>query len=197
MCALLAALATSASAPLPAPLPPPLLAAPAGVQAGDWVFRSGTGGESALIRQLSGGRYSHVGIVAQVAPRVLIAHAGTDEEPRHPNQVLLATWEAFASRRWAQTVAVARPRFLDAAQRAASARAAAARVGQAFELRPVDNPAAPLPLYCTTLLLEAVRAQAPAFAPAWQRVDVPMVRGDYLFPHALAEQDVQWLAQSD
>lgn len=186
----------AASAPLPAP---PLLAAPASMQPGDWVFRSGTGGESALIRQLSGGRYSHVGIVVQAAPRVLIAHAGTDEEPRHPNQVRLVPWEAFASRRWAQTLAVARPRFLDAAGREASARAAAARVGQAFELRPLDGavPAAPLPLYCTTLLLEAVRAQAPAFAPAWQRLDVPLMRGDYLFPHALAEQDVQWLVRSE
>ena len=61
----------------------------------------------------------------------------------------------------------------------------------------MDNPAAPLPLYCTTLLLEAVRAQAPAFAPAWQRLELPLMRGDYLFPHALAQQDVHWLLQGE
>lgn len=52
------------------------------------------------------------------------------------------------------------------------------------------------PLYCTTLLLEAVRAQVPAFAPAWQHVSVPLMRGHYLFPQALVAQDVQWLVNS-
>lgn len=64
-----------------------------------------------------------------------------------------------------------------------------------FDLRPRGDTAAPLPLYCTTLL-EAVRAQAPAFAPAWQHVNVPLARGSYLFPQALATQDVQWLVNS-
>ena len=49
----------------------------------------------------------------------------------------------------------------------------------------------------TTLLLEVVRAQAPAFAPAWQRVNAPMLGGHYLLPQTLAAQDLQWLAQSD
>ncbi|MBO7411919.1 MAG: hypothetical protein J6T92_08360 [Ottowia sp.] len=62
------------------------------------MFRSGTGGDGAIIRALSGGRFSYVGIVAQVAPRVLIVLAGTGEEPKRANQVQLVTWEAFASR---------------------------------------------------------------------------------------------------
>ena len=65
-----------------------------------------------------------------------------------------------------------------------------------FDLRPRGDTAAPLPLYCTTLLLEAVRAQVPAFAPAWQHVSVPLMRGHYLFPQALVAQDVQWLVNS-
>ena len=176
---------------------PPLFAAPQGVQAGDWVFRSGIGGDSAVIRSVGGGRYSHVGIVVQTAPRVLVAHATPDDEPQHPKQVVISTWDAFASASRAHAVAIARPRFLNAAQRAASARAAAARVGQAFDLRPMDNSAALPPLYCTTLLLEAVRAQVPTFAPAWKLVNAPLLGGRYLLPQALAAQDLQWLAQSD
>lgn len=197
LCAALAACAISASAPLPVPLLPPLFAAPQGVQAGDWVFRSGIGGDSAVIRRVGGGRYSHVGIVVQGAPHVLVAHATPDDEPRYPKQVVVSAWDTFASRSHAHAVAIARPRFLDASQRAASARAAAARVGQAFDLRPVADLAAPPPLYCTTLLLDAVRAQAPAFAPAWQRVNAPMLGGHYLLPQTLAAQDLQWLTRSE
>lgn len=53
------------------------------------MFRSGTGGDGAIIRALSGGRFSYVGIVAQVAPRVLIVLAGTGEEPKRANRCSL------------------------------------------------------------------------------------------------------------
>ena len=78
------------------------------------------------------------------------------------------------------------------AQRAAAARHAADRAGQPFRLTAEGD----RPLYCTTLVLEAVRQQAPGFAPAWQAVDVPVFGGRYLFPQAFALADVEWIAAS-
>lgn len=190
--AVLAALALAAATPGGARslLRPALLPPPAGLQAGDWVFRGGLAADSRWIRALSHSRYSHVGMVVQTAPQVLIAHATTDDDPQRPGQIILSPWQAFASASMADTLAVARPRFLSASQRAASARHLAARIGQPFALRARSHQ----PRYCTTVLLDAVRTQAPGFNPAWQWLDLPALRGQYLFPQALAHSNLQWLA---
>ncbi|WP_172424493.1 hypothetical protein AAHN93_08215 [Vandammella animalimorsus] len=187
---LLAALAPSGLALTgPMPLRPAIVAAPTDMQVGDWVFRGGVSSDSRWIRMLSGGSFSHVGVVVQTVPSVLIAHATTDDDPVRPDQVILTAWEDFASADRADRLAVARPRFMSAAQREASAHHVAARAGQRFVLAGRDA----APLYCTTVLLDAVQAQAPHFKPEWQRLDVPVMRGEYLFPKALAQADLQWL----
>ena len=188
--ALFALAALTASGPL---RPAPAALPPAGaLQPGDWVFRSGVSADSRLIRHLSGSAYSHIGIVTQTAPQVLVAHATTDDDPARPNQVLITPLADFAAAGRATAWAVARPRFLTAAQRAAAARPAAARAGPPFRLTAEGD----RPLYCTTLVLEAVRQQAPGFAPAWQSVNAPVFGGRYLFPQAFAMADVQWIAAS-
>lgn len=192
LCLALGALASSSPVTAPRSLRPALWPAPAGLQVGDWVFRSGTAGDSHWIQRLSHSAYSHMAVVAQTSPRVLLVHATTDDDPTRRDQVILSDWDSFASADLSAALAVARPRFLSAAQRAASARHAAARVGQPFALRARGD----TPLYCTTLVLDAVRSQAPHFNPAWQTLDVPTLRGQYLFPRALAQADVQWLAAS-
>ena len=73
--ALFALAALTGSSPL-RPAAPPVPLPPAGaLQPGDWVFRSGVSADSRLIRHLSGSAYSHIGIVIQTAPQVLVAHA--------------------------------------------------------------------------------------------------------------------------
>ena len=44
--------------------------APEKLAVGDWIFRAGTGRESALIRHLDDGEYSHIGIVIAVSPEI-------------------------------------------------------------------------------------------------------------------------------
>lgn len=178
----------SADTPLPARtaiLPPNGL-----LQEGDWVFRHGTATDSRLIRELSRSRFSHIGIVVQTQPEVWIAHATTDDDPAHPNQVLLTPLAEFAAPRLSRQTAYARPRFLSPEQRHASARHAAAQAGRPFRL----TARAEQPYYCTILLLDAVRTQAPAFNPPWQNIDLAVFRGEYLFPEAFAQSDIEWLA---
>ena len=159
------------------------------LEKGDWVFRSGTSADSRLIKSLSQSHFSHIGIVVQTQPQILIAHATTDDEPEHPNQVLISTLAAFASAEQANALAIVRPRFLTAAQREATAHHAAARKGRAFSLASREKS----PFYCTTLLLDAIRQQYPAFQPQWQYLDVPVFRGDYLFPQAFLQADLDWV----
>jgi len=100
--------------------------APENLAVGDWVFRAGTGRESALIRHLDDGEYSH--IVIAVAPEIRIAHATTDDDPAHPNQVIASSFSEFSAPRLAGKIAAARPAFLNEDERAQLA-AAAARSG--------------------------------------------------------------------
>lgn len=169
----------------------PILAAPAGLAPGDWVFRGGTSSDSRWIRALSDSAFSHVGIVVQTQPHILIAHATTDDDPANRDRVILSHWEAFASAALADRLAVARPRFMNADQRKASAGHVAARVGERFSL--TDRASAPL--YCTTLLVDAVQTQTD-FNPGWQQLDLPVLGGEYLFPKALAEADLHWLSST-
>ena len=92
--------------------------APENLAVGDWVFRAGTGRESALIRYLDGGEYSHIGIVVAVAPEIRIVHATTDDDPARPNQVIASSFSEFSAPPLAGKIAAARPVFLNEDERA-------------------------------------------------------------------------------
>ena len=187
LCVLLPLLLCTSFFPYRAAIPLPAAAL---LQRGDWILRGGTGADSALIRRLSRSRYSHIGMVVQTAPQVIIAHATTDDDPAHPNQVLLTPLAEFAAPRLSRQTAYARPRFLSPEQRRASARHAAAQAGRPFRLTARTEQ----PYYCTILLLDAVRTQEPAFNPPWQNIDLAVFRGEYLFPEAFVQSDIEWLA---
>lgn len=182
-----AALILLQSPPAAAPATLPQLPA---LEVGDWIFRSGTSTDSQVIRQLSGSDYSHVGMVVASDPEVLIIHASTDDQPEHPNQVLLSSLNEFTHPSLARSFAIARPTFLDALQKQDIARTLQTRRGQAFLIQPRDQPH----LYCTTLLADAIRARQPGFDLPWSRVNLAFFRGDYLFPRAFAEyRQLDWV----
>ncbi|WP_193563041.1 MULTISPECIES: hypothetical protein [Eikenella] len=70
------------------------------------------------------------------------------------------------------------------------ARHAAALAGRPFRLTARTEQ----PYYCTILLLDAVHTQAPAFNQPWQNIDLAVFRGEYLFPEAFAQRNIEWLA---
>jgi hypothetical protein len=157
---------------------------------GDWIFRSGTSSDSLVIRQLSGSEYSHIGMIVATEPQVLIIHATTDDEPEHPNQVLLSSLEAFTDPALARHFAIARPAFLDPQQNARIAERLLALRGAPFSIEPRGRPHR----YCTTLLADAIRSQASDFDPPWSTVDLAFFRGDYLFPGAFAaDPRLRWI----
>ncbi len=157
---------------------------------GDWIFRSGTSTDSSVIRQLSGSDYSHIGMIVASSPQVLIVHASTDDQPEHPDQVLLSSLDEFVHPSLAHDFAIARPTFLDAQQKRSIAQTLLAQRGQAFVIQPRGEPHR----YCTTLLADAIRTQVPDFDPGWSAVNLAFFRGDYLFPRAFAEHaQISWI----
>ena len=173
-------------------LPLQLLAAvsPEKLAVGDWIFRAGTGRESALIRYLDDGEYSHIGIVVAVAPEIRIIHATTDDDPAHPNQVIASSFAEFSAPQLAGKIAAARPAFLNESERAQLAAAVARHLGEPFHLTARDQS----PRYCTTIIYDALIALRPATAARWHHIDLPLLAGDYLFPQALAElPGLEWL----
>ena len=164
--------------------------APENLAVGDWVFRAGTGRESALIRYLDGGEYSHIGIVVAVTPEIRIVHATTDDDPARPNQVINSSLAEFTDPRLAGNIAAARPLFLEKAEREQLAENVAAQIGKPFQLVAREH----APRYCTTIIYDALIALRPATAARWRHIDLPLLEGDYLFPQALAElPELEWL----
>ncbi len=164
--------------------------APENLAVGDWVFRAGTGRESAMIRYLDGGEYSHIGIVVAVAPEIRIIHATTDDDPTHPNQVINSSFAEFSAPPLAGKIAAARPAFLNESERAQLAAAVARHLGEPFHLTARDQS----PRYCTTIIYDALITLRPATAARWRHLDLPLLAGDYLFPQALAElPGLEWL----
>jgi len=164
--------------------------APEKLAVGDWIFRAGTGRESALIRYLDDGEYSHIGIVIAVSPEIRIAHATTDDDPAHPNQVINSSLAEFAAPRLAGKIAAARPAFLNESERAQLAAAVASHLGEPFHLTAREQS----PRYCTIIIYDALTALRPSVHARWRHIDLPLLEGDYLFPQALAElPGLEWL----
>lgn len=164
---------------------------PADVQLGDWVFRQGTSLESHMISQVSNSEFSHIGMVVELQPQVMIAHATTSDHATLKNQVLLSTWDEFATPRLASQLAIARPQFLSASQQLRIVARVKQQIGQPFVLQDQHRPH----LYCTTLLADAIAHEYPAFAPRWQKLQQPLVHGYYLYPQAFAEHPgLEWIA---
>ena len=190
LCVLLPLLLCTSFFPYRAAIPLPAAAL---LQRGDWILRGGTGADSALIRRLSRSRYSHIGMVVQTAPQVIIAHANTDDDPAHSDQVLLTPLRQFLAPDKADAVLVLRPRFLTAKQRRAAAADAAAQQGRSFVLTARSEN----PFYCTHLVLDAVRRQGADFKPQWQYLDIAVFRGEYLFAHACLAADAETVYRYD
>lgn len=159
------------------------------LQVGDWIFRGGVSSESRIIRHLSQSEYSHIGMIVQTQPEVLIVHATTDDDPARPEQVLMTPLADFLAPDKADAVAIVRPHFLTEQQRQQSAKIARAQIGKAFVLTPREEQ----PFYCTLLISQAVQTQVPAFNPRWQYIDVAVLRGEYLLPQAFLQEDVKWI----
>lgn len=167
----------------PLPLPSSQL-----LQRGDWILRSDIEGDNEIIKYFSHSQYSHIGIIVETQPNIIVAHATTNDEPEYPNQVLLTPLNEFMATNQANAIAIVRPNFLSIYQREATAEYAKQQHGRKFILTHQNKQ----PFYCNILLLEAIQQQ-PDFSPQWQYLDIPLQKDYYLFPEAFIHKDITWI----
>lgn len=150
------------------------------LEVGDWVVRLGTTNDSRWIRYLGKSEYSHIGMIVQLQPKVLVIHATTDDGELVSNQVMISELEHFFSPVLAQKGAVIRPLFLNKQEKQRIAAQILNQRGKPFVL---DNKNESH-LYCTTLLFDSIAQFHPSFKPEWNYISVPFFEGEYLFPQA-------------
>jgi hypothetical protein len=149
------------------------------IKVGDLVFRHGTGSDSDFIRYLSKCEYTHVGMVVQINP-VLIVHATTDDDKHRQNQVIISSLVEFAA--LSKKIAITRLQTLTDNDRLKIADSLRQRIGENFVLQNADEKN----LYCTTLLEQEI-SKAVVFKPHYTGIDIPVFKGLYLFPKAFLE----------
>lgn len=146
------------------------------LEVGDIVLRQGMGADSVVIAEVSGGSYSHVGMVARVEPQVVIIHAATTDlpDPRLHNQVIESSLDEFA----AKAVRLAVKRYaLNATERREIALYLESMLGEPFVLDGQKGS-----LYCSTLVQRALSPYLPLEGIDYNYVELPVFTGWYLFP---------------
>lgn len=147
---------------------------------GDWIVREGVGYESFLIKKLSGSEYSHIGVIVEIQPKILVVHATTDDDPSYLNQVIQSDIRDFIDSKRAKKWAVYRESSLDHSQRANIAKAVTRQLGEEFVLGSRRE----MHRYCTTVIAEKLPLSLQNKL-IWSRVELPGLQGELLFPNAL------------
>ncbi|OYQ78399.1 hypothetical protein B9T12_06010 [Wohlfahrtiimonas chitiniclastica] len=149
---------------------------------GDIVLRTGNNVDSLIIQKLSGGRFSHIGIITDLNP-VMVTHSTTDDDPKHLNQVITTPLPDFLAAHMAKDYVIVRPAFLSESERAQLSHHIKKQLGNPYVLkaRTEEN------LYCTTLIEQPLMSLKPELKLTWQSIDVGPFQGQYLFPDAFLQ----------
>lgn len=152
------------------------------LEIGDWILRMGKDTDSHLIRQISKGKFSHIGIVVEVEPEVKIVHAIHDENTGESG-VLYSDLQNFVAPNAAEYFTVLRATNISKQQQKTIAKHIRQQIGQPFIL----NTRQEQHLYCTTLIYDAILQVKPDFYIQWSKVNFPPFSGEYLFPIAFEQ----------
>lgn len=156
------------------------------VRLGDLVLREGTATDSNVIMMLSSSDYSHIGIVTQISPEIVVTHATTDDDPEHADQVIKTPLEEFWNTKNADAGELLRLDFINEDNVNTVINSVNNKLGQSFVLTYKGN-SQERPMYCSILIYNALKEVNKDFSLKWQFVDIPLVRGDYLFPQAFID----------
>lgn len=147
---------------------------------GDVILRQGVSADSAAIAQMSHSIYSHVGMVAQVAPEITVIHATTEDDLGAPHAgVVEVPLRAFVH----ESTAIAIVRFaLTTKEQQLIQDFLRSKLGQAFHLDATADRN-----YCSTIVADALNQHLQLnLQPIY--LEIPLLSGDYLFPQAFIDE---------
>lgn len=148
------------------------------LELGDIVLRAGNNLDSLTIQKLGNVRYSHIGVITQITPEILVTHATTDDSPHFPNQVITTPYIEFISHKFAKEHLIIRPNFLSAHEKITFANDIHTKIGSPYSLKSKDQDN----LYCTTLIEQPLLKLRPALTLQWHSIKFGPFNGEYLFP---------------
>lgn len=151
---------------------------PAGVQAGDLIFREGTEPVSAAVMAVDDSGFSHVGMLVGGPDGWQVLHATPSEMPGRPDGVVLDPLDFFVDAARARRYAVYRV-DADAGRRSRALEAARAMLGRPFRI------ADPAGTYCTELVWQAWRDAGLDLQARFTALALPLLPGRYLLPGGL------------
>lgn len=160
----------------------PVIAAKS-LQIGDLVLRAGTTMDSLLIQKIGRVEYSHIGIITQIQPEVIVTHSTTDDDPDHPNQVLSTPLSIFLSPEFSQKQMIVRLDFLNNEEKQILVNHIHNQVGQPYSLKSKEHHST----YCTTLISQPLLQLRPNLHLQWHNINFGPFKGDYLFPDAFLD----------
>ena len=141
----------------------------------DIVLRTGIDLDSLLISRISGSPYSHIGVVISTQPLQILHASSSDTQ----NKVAVSEFDYFLAH--AKGIAVKRYANLGDKERILGY--LKAQIGKEFKLFDEGEK-----LYCTTLIENALKQ---AFEPnlAYEKLDLSLLSGEYLFPKAFYDSN--------
>lgn len=153
------------------------------IKVGDLVFRMGTVIDSRIIANLSHSKYSHVGVVVETEPQIMVIQATTSDYEDCPDQVVLSPITEFWSKEMAQAGAAYSFDFMTDQEIKTFVFQLRKHLGEKFIFDGKDQPH----LYCSTLIFDELIKLHPEFNPKWRDLSIPGVAGEYLFPQAIID----------
>ena len=141
----------------------------------DIVLRAGIDLDSLLIQKLSNSPYSHIGVVISTKPLQILHASSSDTQ----NKVAVSDFSYFLAN--AKGIAVKRYENLGDKERVISS--LKSQIGKEFRLFNDSEK-----LYCTTLI-ESAFNQAFTLNLPYEKLNLSLLSGEYLFPKAFYEDN--------
>lgn len=145
---------------------------------GDIVLRAGSNMDSLAIQKLGKVQYSHIGIITQIEPEIIVIHSTTDDDADHLNQVIATPFEIFTSPKFARNFLIIRPNFLTLDEKLNLASDIHSKLGAPYLLKSREEEN----LYCTTLIEQPLLQLRQNIELEWHNIDFGPFKGSYLFP---------------
>lgn len=150
------------------------------LEVGDVILRMGVGVDSVVIAKLSNSKFSHVGIISQVHPEIMVTHATTaDDATSAFDGVIKIKLANFVSQ--SERLAIVRYEQLPKASQEQIQSYLSSQEGKPFILSTDSNA-----LYCSNLVLSALKDHVKLKIEP-QQVQLALFQGPYIMPQAFLD----------
>ena len=127
-------------------------------------------------------------MVTKLYPSIEITHATLNDKGVEDG-VVVSSLENFFDSKAASKGLILRLDFINKDNVGKVIEEVSSHLGQSFLIEPSISPKSEHSLYCTTLILKGISKVNKDLYLNWRYLDMPLMRGYYLYPQAFIESD--------